>query len=130
VNAGSLAGTPVAVTTFQATQTRLVVASSADAACRATSMSSAAPTGTGATLTVFLPSNFAGMTGASSNAHLTTWKDGAIVVNDETATVGTVMLTLQQPDGGTMGTYDITFPSGHEQGSFVAPACDICVSKP
>jgi hypothetical protein len=124
---------PVAVTTFLAAETRIVVSTSAGAACSsATGTTGALTTGSGALLAFEVPSSFAGTVGVSergSAARLTSWKNGAIVA-DELATLGTIMLNLQQPGGGTMGSYDLVFPSGREQGTFVAPACDICTRSP
>src|SRR5262249_30450111 len=106
-----------------------VVTTSAAAACAAASSATGALTpGSGALLTLRLPFGFAGTLDLATRgeALLTTWKDGAIVIDHVDATAGTLMLNLDQPGGGTIGSYDLEFPSGQEQGAFVAPQCDIC----
>ena len=116
---------PVAISTFVPRETRVVLATSAAAACAATT-GTAAASGSGAILTLSLPPGFAGEVAVTSDTRLTTWKDGAIVIDDQPATGGTVTLSLAQPGGGTMGSYDVSFASGDERGTFVAPTCDIC----
>jgi hypothetical protein len=119
----------VAVSTFFATETRVVVATSAAAVCASTSRVMADVfQGSGALLTLRLPPNFAGTVDVDTGgvAELTTWQDGALVIDHARAMGGTMSLTLEQPNGGTIGSYDLVFPSGAEQGTFMAPFCDAC----
>jgi hypothetical protein len=121
-----------AATSFLATETRVVVATSANAACASTADAGVAPpSGSGAALTMSLLMNFAGQVaiGAGVRAQLTTWNNGALVINNQSATAGTVSLNLNQPSGGTMGSYDLTFNADEEKGTFVAPECDICATN-
>jgi hypothetical protein len=61
-----------------------------------------------------------------SAAVLTVWKDGAVQVDNEYATSGSVDVNLNDPIGGLMGSYDLVFGSDAERGTFIAPACDAC----
>jgi hypothetical protein len=108
-----------AATSFLATETRVVVATTANAACASTVDAGVAPpSGSGAALTMSLLMNFAGQVaiGAGVRAQLTTWKNGAFVINNQSATAGTVSLNLNQPSGGTMGSYDLMFTADEEMG--------------
>jgi hypothetical protein len=120
-----------AATSFLSTETRVVVATSANAACASTADAGvAAPSGSGAALTISLRMNFAGQVaiGNGVSAQLMTWKNGVSVINNQNATAGTISLNLNQPGGGTMGSYDLAFNAGEEKGTFVAPECDICAA--
>jgi hypothetical protein len=139
IQQGALArqgSTPVAVTSFLSPETRVVIATSATAAC-ASAVDAGPPmgAGSGAVLTLGVPANRAGeamvgsdVRGAGASAQLTAWDNGTIVIDNEAATSGTVMVNLSQPGGGTIGSYDLTFASGAETGTFVAPACDACAA--
>jgi hypothetical protein len=83
-----------------------------------------------ALLTLSVPPSSAGEFDLSTRgaARLTTWKNGAVVIDHQLLTSGTVRLSLEQPDGGTIGSYDLPFASGVESGDFVAPACDFCAA--
>jgi hypothetical protein len=50
----------------------------------------------------------------------------------EAATAGSITASLNQADdgGGVIGSYDLTFGSDVERGTFVAPTCDICAVGP
>jgi len=111
------------------TAERVIIASSASAACAL----QGGDAGTGAPLNgaaiAFMADTCC--TGASG-AQLTVWKNGVVVIDAENATSGSVGESLNQPGtgGGTMGGYNLTFGSDVEEGSFVAPACDICAGGP
>jgi hypothetical protein len=110
----------------------VVVATSANAVCASTADAGVAPpSGSGAALTLSLRMNFAGQVaiGAGVHAQLMTWKNGALVIENQSATTGIVTLNLNQPGGGTMGSYDLMFNAGQEKGTFVAPECDICATR-
>jgi hypothetical protein len=131
IQKGALAGpgARVAVTSFSSTEARVVVATSASAACASESDGGATVvTGSGAVLTLSMPANFAGQVaiGAGASARLTVWANGALTIADQQATAGSVSLTLSQPGGGTMGSYSFTFAADEESGTFVAPTCQIC----
>jgi hypothetical protein len=123
-------GTPVAVTTFLSpTAERVIIASSASVACAI----QGGDAGTGAPLNgaaiTFMADTCC--TGASG-AQLTVWKNGVVVIDAQNATSGSAGESLNQPGtgGGTMGGYNLTFGSDVEEGSFVAPTCDICAGVP
>jgi hypothetical protein len=118
-------GTPVAVTTGSSTL-QVIVATGAGAAC-ALGQGEAGAIGSGGALTIPVPANAAG-TFPATGAKLTVWKSGILVIDAESATSGSVTVNVNQPDegGGTIGSYDVTFGSDDERGTFVAPACDIC----
>ena len=143
------------MTSFLATETRIVVATSASAACGANSDAGAATkAGRGAVLTLLVPAMSAGTfpigagdsavpimvstdnagvgvrQGGRSVALLTAWKTGVLAFDGQRAASGTVALNLEQPGGGTIGSYDLMFGSDEEQGTFIAPECDICAANP
>jgi hypothetical protein len=128
---GSLQGgdaAPVAVT-VGTNALEVIVATSAAAACASSGGDAGALTaqGSGAVLTIPIPARTAG-TVSAAGARLTVWKNGTITIDGETATSGSLVLNVNAPGdgGGAIGSYDITFGTDIEQGSFVAPACDIC----
>ena len=119
----------VAVTSTHGTEMRVIVATGASAACASEGDAGVATgLGSGALLTMLLPTNFAGQVaiGSGASAVLTMWKNGALLIDNQMATSGSVSLNLSQPGGGLMGSYDLSFGSDEETGSFVAPECDIC----
>jgi hypothetical protein len=123
--------TSVAVTSSLATKMRVIVATSTTAACASEGDAGVETgTGSGAILTMLLPTGFAGQVaiGSGADAQLTVWKNGARVIDNQIANSGAVSLNLSQPGGGTMGSYDLSFGGDEETGSFVAPECDICAA--
>jgi hypothetical protein len=123
---------PVAATRFLAAETHVVVATSAGVACTSTSDGGGAPlSGSGVLLVLSLPANFAGeiTVGSGASARLRHWANGGLV-DDQLAISGSAWLSLSQPGGGTIGSYDLTFDSSVERGTFVAPACDLCAASP
>jgi hypothetical protein len=39
-------------------------------------------------------------------------------------------MTLDQLGGGMIGNYSLTFGTDAENGTFTAPACDVCATPP
>jgi hypothetical protein len=121
---GGDAGTVVAVTVFNTAGDRVIIATGAAAACAVEGDAGlSADAGVASVLILPTPSNFGGMAPATG-AQRITWANG--VPTTEVATAGTVTIGLDQPGGGKMGRYDVTFGTSVEQGTFVAPACDFC----
>jgi len=130
IAAGKLKGspTPTATTSFSPGGPIVTIATGADAACHgADSDGGQAPAGSGVVLTLALPSNTAGTFPVGVNtAALTIWKDGSVEMDHQSATAGSVMVNVNDPIGGLVGSYDLTFGVDREQGTFIAPACDAC----
>ena len=128
VQAGTLgaqdAGKPAAVTVFDPSGDTVIVATGAAAACAAEGDAGiAADAGTQAVLVLPTPVGAAGTFGAAG-AELTVWKSGA--ATRQAASGGSIIVNLDQPGAGKIGSYDVTFGSDVEQGTFIAPACDVC----
>jgi len=124
--------TSVAVTSFLTAQTRVVVATSAKGACASTTDAGVGNGSSGeAALTLLIPLNYSGQSsiGAGASATLTSWNVGTSMAESHAATSGTIFVSLNQPGGGTIGSYDLVFSGGEERGAFVAPVCDICTLK-
>ena len=79
-------------------------------------------------LTMLLPTGFAGQVaiGSGASAELTVWDNGTASASNQMAISGSVSITLGQPGGGIIGSYDLAFTSDEEVGAFVAPECDVC----
>jgi hypothetical protein len=112
---------------------KVFLATSADLACQSTVDAGIAPPGgSAAVVELTFPANFAGTLHIDPylglGAQLTTWRNGT--VSRSPATSGALVLFLQQPGGGVIGTYSLTFGTDSEQGSFTAPACDVCTTPP
>jgi len=107
----------------------IVLATSAAAACAVTADAGLQSTTNAAALAVSLASNFAGTVAVTPNcAVLTTWSAGGVTRTP--ATSGQLSINLSQPGGGFIGSYSIAFGSDVEQGTFIAPDCDICLTPP
>ncbi len=112
----------------------ILLTSSALLACEASS-DAGLPTSHGSATALSI-SHTSEMTGTSSVspgsdlAVLTTWVDGGIV--QVAATSGSVDVTVDVPviGGGDEGSYDLTFGSDVERGTFVAPSCNACLTPP
>jgi hypothetical protein len=98
--------------------TTVILAASATDACRVAS--SQAPTGK--VIVIHPPQNSAGTFAAT----IATLFDGN---SSEQPSAGSVELNVNQA-AGVMGSYSLTFMGGTEEGSFIAPACDVCASPP
>jgi hypothetical protein len=111
------------------TDTQIVVATDRAAACAA---AGGARSSSGASLTLSFPNGFAGRAtiGAGAEGHLSAWANGAVTTDNAVATAGSVEVSVNHPGGGTIGSYDLVFDSTHEQGTFIAPDCDICAVTP
>jgi len=153
ISRGALMGfsAPTATTSFPSTAPRVIIASSASAACAAsTPQGGTPPDGNGAVLTLTVPAMSAGtfVIGAShavsepmvlkndggmptlvpgeSAAQLTVWKNGSVQLDGAYATDGSVTVNVGDPIGGLIGSYDLVFGFDSERGTFIAPACDAC----
>lgn len=132
VQQGALArqgATQVAVTSSLPRYTRVIVATTSSAACAsAKDAGTGLGSGSGAVLVLSIPPNLSGQStvGSGASAELTMWDNGSVVIDHQSATAGTVFVSVSQPGAGTIGTYDLTFAGGAERGTFVAPECDIC----
>ena len=119
----------VAVTSSLGTQMRVIVATEAGVACETEGDAGVATgSGNGAVLTMLLPTGFAGQVaiGSGASAELTVWDNGTASASNQMAISGSVSITLGQPGGGIIGSYDLAFTSDEEVGAFVAPECDVC----
>jgi hypothetical protein len=133
---------PQAVSALVSSMVRVTVATSLGAACTA-GVDAGLDLGTtsGAFLTFLVPQSATG-TVLVTGATLTVWKSGVPVLRDEASTSGSVRVTLQDfhtvsnemtgdsIQGGIVGTYDVSFGSDVEQGSFIAPLCNACPAGP
>jgi len=110
----------------------ILLATSAALACALASDAGTAPANSAVSLVINFPPSTAGtvtvMPGAQL-AVLTTWNDGG-VVERTAATAGAVVVNVSQPGGGLIGSYQLQFGMDAEEGSFTAPACDVCVTPP
>ena len=134
-------GAAQAVCARLAATVRVTVATSLGAACLGgADAGTAVGAGSGAFLTLLAPLNATG-TFPATGAQLTVWKDGMLVLDREPATSGSVTLTMQEyipvsygsggsgTQGGNIGSYDVTFGSDVEKGTFIAPLCDACTAS-
>jgi hypothetical protein len=122
-----------AATQFLPDEARIVVATNRSAACAAAAADGGPPGATsGASLTLSFPNHLSGQVaiGAGAGAHLSAWTNGALTKDNVAAASGMVEVNTSDPNGGTIGRYDLTFESTHEQGTFIAPLCDICAAGP
>ncbi len=115
-----------------AQDTTIRLASSAPVACELASDAGLATLGSPASAIVIdFPPNMAGtidVTSGSPLAKLVTRNDGG--VTELAATSGSVEVNVSQPGGGLIGSYSLMFGSDLEEGSFTAPACDVCATPP
>lgn len=125
-----------ALTSLLAAETRVTIATSPGLACsQAPDAGTTAPSAGGTTLTLSVATKSgdfevgSSVRGDSVNAELSTWGNGDPTPTTEMAVSGTVSISLSQPGGGTIGDYDLVFASGEEEGHFVAPECDACLTS-
>jgi hypothetical protein len=106
----------------------VVLSSSAAVAC---AVSNDGGTVSGTALVLDIPTNQGGMLNVSDRPTLATlviFDDGGVTRTP--ATSGSVFINTVDPNGGAMGQYSLQLSTGTEEGSFVAPACDVCATPP
>jgi hypothetical protein len=125
-------GAPVAVSSAVGVANQIVIATSGGLACRIEGGDEVPNVaGDAVALTLDIPMFSTGSFGYT-NAQLSVWKNGTNVIGAAVPTAGSITVSLSQPGegGGMIGSYDLTFGSDVEQGTFVAPTCDICAVGP